>query len=104
MEDKSLNQMTEKIFKEQETKLLKKLRAQHACEKAIEEREEQKKLHYMHCPKCGAKMDTVMMEQIEVDKCPECLGIYFDNLELEQLLELEFTKRKSLFRKIFGLK
>ena len=99
-----LNDQIEKIFQEKELELLKEQREKHAREAADREKEEQKKRHYMHCPKCGAKMQPEMMEHIEIDKCPECLGIYFDNLELEQILELEADKRKSVFRSIFGLK
>jgi len=58
----------------------------------------------MHCPKCGSKMESIMMDTVEVDKCPECLGIYFDNNELEQLFEITQEKRKTLLHKIFGLK
>ena len=93
-----------KIFQEKELELLKEQREKHAREIADKAKEEQKKLHYMHCPKCGAKMKPEMMEHIEIDKCPDCLGIYFDNTELEQVLELEAEKRKSVFRGIFGLK
>jgi hypothetical protein len=100
----SLNPLLEKIFQEKEIQLLKEQREKHVREMVAKEREEQKKLHYMHCPKCGAQMQPEMMEHIEVDKCPECLGIYFDNRELEQVLELEFEKRRSFFRNIFGLK
>ena len=91
-------------FKKQELDWLKEHRAKKAVEVANEEREKLKELHYMHCPKCGQKMETVMMETIEIDKCPDCLGIYFDNLELEELFKIEHSKRKSFLHGIFGLK
>ncbi len=68
------------------------------------EKEARKKLHYLRCPKCGALMQAVKIETIEIDKCPECLGIYFDNEELERLLEFKFEQRRTLFHKVFGLK
>ena len=94
----------EAYFKEQEIQLIKELQRKRESEKFSREKEERKTLHYMHCPKCGADMEAVMMEEIEVDKCPECMGVYFDNGELEQLFETEFEKRKTVIHKIFGLK
>ena len=46
-----------------------------------------KDLHYMCCPKCGHAMVEVELEGIKVDKCTTCKGIYFDDGELEQILE-----------------
>ncbi len=100
----SLETKLENYFQMLDKQKIKELRENHAQEQASKEKEEQKKLHYMHCPKCGGKMEPIMMHDIEVDKCPGCLGIYFDNSELEQLLEIEFDKRKSFVHKIFGLK
>jgi len=64
--------------------------------KALEERhrrmkkEEKKHLaeqHWMCCPKCGMEMVEITFEGIKVDKCSGCLGIFFDNGELEHLIE-----------------
>lgn len=52
-----------------------------------EERTQLKEDHWMHCPKCGMEMVEITFEGIHVDKCSECLGIYFDNGEIEQLIE-----------------
>ena len=39
----------------------------------------------MICPKCSAEMETVQYQNIEVDRCTMCCGIWFDMLELEDL-------------------
>jgi len=39
----------------------------------------------MICPKCSAEMETVHYQNIEVDRCTKCFGIWFDMLELEDL-------------------
>jgi hypothetical protein len=52
-----------------------------------EERTQLKEAHWMHCPKCGMEMVEITFEGIHVDKCSECLGIFFDNGELEQLID-----------------
>jgi len=43
----------------------------------------------MKCPKCNNKMEKVKYESIEVDRCINCKGIWFDDLELEQLLKIK---------------
>ncbi len=43
----------------------------------------------MNCPKCKSNFDKVDFQGIEVDRCQECHGIWFDCLEHEKLKELE---------------
>jgi len=38
------------------------------------------------CPKCEGKLDLVISNDIKVDKCVSCGGIWFDNGELHKLL------------------
>ncbi len=51
-----------------------------------DEREQQRALHWMHCCKCGAKMDEIVFRAVRVDKCLRCGGVYLDDGELEQLV------------------
>ena len=66
--------------------------------KALNEaKEEQKKcqakeLHWMKCPKCGSDMEEIPLEGILIDKCTNCKGIYFDDGELELLLQQQEPK------------
>ena len=39
----------------------------------------------MECPKCQARMEVVRFEDIEVDRCVRCGGLWFDVLEDEEL-------------------
>lgn len=39
----------------------------------------------MECPKCNSDMEKVTFEKIEVDRCTNCKGIWFDMLEHEHL-------------------
>lgn len=39
----------------------------------------------MECPKCGHEMEPVVHDNIEVDRCTLCRGLWFDLLEHEQL-------------------
>jgi Zn-finger nucleic acid-binding protein len=41
----------------------------------------------MKCPKCGADLNTVDYHGVQVDRCPECDGVWFDAGEVESLVE-----------------
>lgn len=104
---KDKEKIIDRWFTENEEKLLREAREKSLREK--EEREKQEKaeeikklqdLHWMKCPKCGHDMDVMKIENIEVDQCKNCQGIYFDAGELDELLMIEGEKRKSFFRKL----
>jgi Zn-finger nucleic acid-binding protein len=40
----------------------------------------------MKCPKCDKEMIAQTYGDTEVDKCPECEGIFFDRGELDRLV------------------
>jgi len=50
----------------------------------------------MKCPVCGELMIVVEHEQIELDYCTNCLGVWFDVGELELLLETMQLEGASL--------
>lgn len=39
----------------------------------------------MICPKCATEMEQVVYEEVEVDRCPACKGIWLDAGEREAL-------------------
>ena len=41
----------------------------------------------MECPKCDRKMDEVTCEDVVIDRCSSCQGIWFDKGEAETLSE-----------------
>jgi len=43
----------------------------------------------MDCPKCNANMEKVPFQNIVVDRCTACQGIWFDMLEHEQLAKMK---------------
>jgi uncharacterized protein len=49
------------------------------------DRERQKQLHWMRCPKCGSQLCEVQFRDVKLDKCFTCAGVYLDDGELEQL-------------------
>ncbi|MCP5500620.1 MAG: zf-TFIIB domain-containing protein [Leptospiraceae bacterium] len=42
----------------------------------------------MECPKCKSPMETVTYADIEVDRCTNCFGIWFDMQEHEDLKKI----------------
>lgn len=58
------------------------------------ERERQKRLHWMHCPKCGHTLVAERYGETEVDVCPACKGLWLDAKELDAILA---STRKSGF-------
>lgn len=39
----------------------------------------------MICPKCSGETEVVSYDEIQVDRCTNCSGLWFDTGELEQL-------------------
>lgn len=40
----------------------------------------------MKCPRCSSAMETVQVEDIQIDRCTECGGLWFDEFELADLM------------------
>ncbi|NEO25701.1 MAG: zf-TFIIB domain-containing protein [Kamptonema sp. SIO4C4] len=41
------------------------------------------------CPKCGGKMEQVAYANIEIDRCQDCHGLWFDAQEAEKLKQID---------------
>jgi len=47
----------------------------------------------MDCPKCSeSALEALTVDEVEVDRCPTCEGIFFDRAELGELLDREPEK------------
>ena len=75
----------EEYFARQQAERLKQSRSD--AQKVAEEGE--RKSHYMKCPKCGADLQTVDHHGVQIDRCPECHGMWFDAGEVETLVKKE---------------
>jgi len=53
------------------------------------------------CPKCAAPLVTIRYRNVELDKCTECQGLWFDFGELDQVLTEESGFLGGL-KRIFG--
>lgn len=80
----------------------KRLREELARKLSEEEKEAQRKLHYMKCPKCGMDLIEVDHNNIKVDKCSGCEGIWLDAGEFAEVSKMEkgaLDKLFSVFRR-----
>jgi hypothetical protein len=75
----------EEYFAREEAIKLRKLAHKTQKEMDADEKKKLKELHWMHCPKCGMKLHTVIINKVEVDKCFACNGIFLDDGELEKI-------------------
>lgn len=77
----------QEYFHKKDMERLRRLREEHRQKAQEEERQRQKELHFMHCPKCGVKLEATSIEDVEVDICPGCGGVFLDAGELDKVVE-----------------
>ncbi len=79
------SQPEDEYFVKEDAEKLRRIALQVKRETAAAELKRLRDLHYMHCPKCGLRMNEVKYGPVGVDVCFACNGIYLDQGELEQL-------------------
>ncbi len=92
----------EEYFARIEFEKRKKLEVEKQAQFLEEEKGNLKKLHYMHCPKCGMQLIEIDYKKIAVDKCSSCEGVWLDAGELEAVSEMDkgaLDKLFSVFKK-----
>jgi len=75
----------EEYFARQQAELKRKLAIEGQAKIKTEERERERLLHFMKCPKCGSQLEEIAFGDVQVDKCFHCEGIFLDNGELEKI-------------------
>jgi len=71
-----------------------------------QKREEEFKLHrkdthWMKCPKCGYDLEEISYQEVMIDRCPECKGVWLDHGELELLGKGDAKVTKGFLKIIF---
>ncbi|MEP7324380.1 MAG: zf-TFIIB domain-containing protein [Gemmatimonadota bacterium] len=59
----------------------------------------ERKSHFMKCPKCGADLVTEDLHGVQIDRCPECHGIWLDPGEIDAVAAHE---DKGIISRVFG--
>ena len=71
----------DEYFVKQDAELLKAQRLRAEAERLEAER----RLHFMKCPKDGHDLVTTNEHGIQLERCPNCQGIWLDAGELQQM-------------------
>ena len=79
----------EEFFARENAEKLRKIAADEKARMAKEEQEALKKLHHMHCPKCGFTLQSIVFRTQTIEKCLNCGGSFLDAGELEALVKAE---------------
>ncbi|MEZ4455544.1 MAG: zf-TFIIB domain-containing protein [Gemmatimonadales bacterium] len=89
------SQNEDEYFALRDAELVKQQRA--AQDKAAADAE--RKSHYLRCPKCGGHLTTQNLKGVQIDQCPDCLGIWFDAGELDVVVS---HRDPGLMGRVFG--
>jgi len=91
----------EEYFVRQEVERRRKVAEERQAKLLAEERERERAIHFMKCPKCGMQLEEIAFGDVRVDKCFSCEGLWLDKGELEVIRQKEggFVGRMlSVFR------
>ena len=95
-------------FVRNEAELLKSLkrereRREKELAEALEKEEavKQKDLHWMKCPKCGSDLVEKEHDELRIDECTLCGGIFLDRGEMEALMMKK--DRPNILPRVLGL-
>lgn len=92
----------DEFFMRLEREKVAKLRFNLDKKREQEGKQKRQEAHWMKCPKCGADLEEINYQNVMIDTCKECKGIWLDHGELELLakgqaqLTMRFLSR--LFR------
>lgn len=90
----------EEYFYELNRDLIEQRRQRLDQERLTARAELQRSLHWMKCPKCGDEMKDQRLLGIRFERCSNCLGVFFDDGELETLIRAR--DQKKFFHSLWG--
>jgi acetyl-CoA carboxylase beta subunit len=79
-----------------------KLRSKLDQTRAEEEKMKRKESHWMKCPKCGSDLKEINFQNVMIDKCDECKGIWLDAGELDLLIKGQARFTQVFINKLFA--
>jgi hypothetical protein len=74
--------LEEDYFRRKEQETIEKLRAQMAAEQQVA-------ATTLQCPKCDGTLTELTFEDVQIDRCNKCNGVWLDAGELERLTKSE---------------
>lgn len=87
----------DEFFAKQDAELIKQMR-----DKLDRERiEQERKAHFMKCPKCGADLKEEDHGHVKVDICPDCKGMWLDAGEMDLMRKVQQSGGKNIVQGLF---
>ena len=77
----------EEYFARLEVERARRVAGERQSKLLAEERERDRALHFMKCPKCGMQLEEIAFGDVRVDKCFSCDGLWLDKGELDLIRE-----------------
>ena len=96
------SQNEDDYFRRQDQELIARRKAEADKQRAVREKDERRAAHFMKCPKCGGDLVTEDYKAIQVDRCRDCHGVWFDAGEVESLVEKAPGAVGGFFGDMFG--
>jgi len=90
----------EEFFVKEDAEKKRKLALQVKRELAADEQKRLRDLHWLHCPKCGMKMQEVRFRGLDVEVCFSCHGIFLDQGEIDAIAH---PQQKGIMAAILNL-
>ena len=91
----------EEYFLKLNQEKIKKLRTDLDRKREEEVKQRRKEATWMKCPKCGAELKEVNYQNVMIDTCSHCKGIWLDHGELELLAQGHAQMTKGFLSKLF---
>lgn len=79
--DEREKSLEEEYFRRKEQELIEKQRAK----RAEEEQRARDEALAINCPKCDGRLVEIKYEDVQIDRCDRCNGVWLDSGELERL-------------------
>jgi hypothetical protein len=97
--DEKPSRNEEEFFKRRDAELI----AQHRAQLDAERNRAERSTHYMKCPKCGADLAEREFQNVRIDVCGECKGMWLDAGELGMLNRVDQSRLGGFVRGLFGM-
>ena len=75
----------EEYFARLEAERLERKKAE-AAKRAVDE---ERQSHHMRCPKCGGHLVTEDFHKVQIDRCPDCQGVWLDAGEIDAIVHMQ---------------
>jgi len=76
--DERQKSLEEEYFRRKEQELIEQMRAKRA--------EAERQASAIQCPKCEGTLDELTFDEIQIDRCNKCNGVWLDAGEMERLI------------------